>query len=52
METKKVYIIEFRHYEGKRDAVTHTATTIKEAFDNAYKACKARCLELIGVREA
>lgn len=52
MKTEKVYIIEFRNSEGKRDAQCHKATTINKAFETARKYCKARCVELIGVREA
>ena len=52
MKTKKVYIIEFRNSEGERGAVTYIATTIKKSFDTACKDCKARGIELIGVREA
>lgn len=52
MKTEKIYIIEFRNELGKRDAVTYSATTIKKAFDTACTYCKARCVELIGVREA
>ena len=52
MKTEKIYIIEFRNSEGKRDAVTYRATTINKAFETARKHCKATCVELIGVREA
>lgn len=52
MKTEKIYIIEFRNSEGKREAATYSATTIKKAFDTACKYCKSRCVELIGVREA
>lgn len=52
MKTEKIYIIEFRNSEGKRDAVTYRATTINKAFETARKYCKARCVELIGIREA
>lgn len=50
MKTEKIYIIEFRNSERKRDAVTYRATTINKAFETARKYCKARCVELIGVR--
>lgn len=52
MKTEKVYIIEFRNSERKMDAVAYRATTINKAFETARKYCKARCVELIGVREA
>lgn len=52
MKTEKIYIIEFRNSEGKRDAQCHRATTINKAFETARKYCKARCVELTGVREA
>ena len=52
MKTEKIYIIEFRNSERKRDAVTYRATTIIKSFETARKYCKARCVELIGVREA
>lgn len=52
MKTEKVYIIEFRNSEGKRDAQCYVETTIKKAFDVAYKYCRENKYELIGVREA
>lgn len=52
MKTKKVYIIEFRNSEGKRDYTCYTETTIKKVFDVAYRYCKKNKYELIGVREA
>lgn len=52
MKTEKIYIIEFRNSEGKRDAVAYGATTINKAFETARKYCKARCVELTGIREA
>lgn len=52
MKTEKFYIIESRNSGGKRDAVTCSATTINKAFETARKYCKARCVKLIGVREA
>ena len=52
MKTEKIYIIEFRNSEGERGAQCYRATTINKAFETARKYCKARCVELIGVREA
>lgn len=52
MKTEKVYIIEFRDSEGKRDSQCYVGTTIKKAFDAAYKYCGENKYELIGVREA
>lgn len=52
MKASKVYIIESRNSERKRGAVTYRATTIKKAFDVAYKYCRENKYELIGIREA
>lgn len=52
MKASKVYIIEFRNSEGKRDYQGYVETTIKKAFDAACKFCKANNYELLGVREA
>lgn len=52
MKAGKVYIIEFRNSEDKRDYQCYTETTIKKVFDVAYRYCKANKYELIGVREA
>ena len=52
MKASKVYIIEFRNSEGKRDYQCYAETNIKKVFDVAYRYCKANKCELIGVREA
>lgn len=52
MKDSKIYIIEFRNLEGKRDYQCYTETTIKKVFNVACKFCKENNYELIGVREA